>query len=128
MRSLAIRRQGKTGLREKAKWALHGARQFSRLIGDIRDLVDDLEGFLPAAEVERLCETEISELDQAELPLLQEVAATEDTILNQMIKKAIEPAQNSYNVTFSGSNTSGLQLGINTGTIGNLSFGTAKST
>jgi hypothetical protein len=63
MRGLAIRRQGKAGLREKAKWALHGGKQFSRLIEDIRDLVTELEGLLPAADVQRLCEVDISKLD-----------------------------------------------------------------
>jgi len=74
---------------------LHGGKHFSRLIEDIRDLVTDLEGVLPTADVQRLCEVDISELDQAELPLLQEVSATEDNLLSKTIKDVYRAIQGS---------------------------------
>jgi len=95
MRALAIRRQGKAGLREKTKWALHRGKHFSRLIEVIRDLITDLEGLLPAVDVQRLCEVDISELDQAELPLLQEISATEDNLLSETIKDVYRAIQES---------------------------------
>jgi hypothetical protein len=104
---------------------LRGGKLFSRLAEDIRDLVDDIEALLPPPDVQRLCEADISELDRSEPPLLR-AADGEDRLLSDTIKKTIEPASNNYNVTFTGSNISGFQLGVNPGIIGNVSFGTAR--
>jgi hypothetical protein len=42
MRQLAIERQSRSGVRQKAKWALYQEKQFRRLIEDITELVDNL--------------------------------------------------------------------------------------
>jgi hypothetical protein len=101
MRDLAIRRQGRAGLRKKAKWALYEEKQLSRLIEDIHDLVNDLVGLLPAVDVQqRLCEAEISEMDrEADLTLLRDAAADQDKLLSDAIGKVIGSPSASCNVT-----------------------------
>lgn len=127
MRELSVRRQGHTGLRQKAKWALYGEKQFLRLIEDITALVQSLITVFPAQEVAQrsLCEVEISELsDKDSLPLLKEVAAGQDSFLNDAIIKAIgQSTSPSYTATFSGNNNSGFQIGQNTGTMSGFHWG-----
>ncbi|KAF2008308.1 hypothetical protein BU24DRAFT_138462, partial [Aaosphaeria arxii CBS 175.79] len=60
MRNLSIKRQNKTLLRQKVKWALYEEKHFKRLIEDIVDLVAALPEIFPAVkqEQQKLCETE----------------------------------------------------------------------
>ncbi|KAH7129863.1 prion-inhibition and propagation-domain-containing protein [Dactylonectria estremocensis] len=125
MRDLAIRRQGKAGVREKVKWALNGKKQLSRLIEDIHDLVSELMDLQPDLEGQRrLCEAEISGMNcETDLAALRDVAADQDKVLSETIKKAMNSSPGSNTVTFSGDNNSGFQLGVNTGTVSGVSFG-----
>ncbi|KAH7161759.1 prion-inhibition and propagation-domain-containing protein [Dactylonectria macrodidyma] len=125
MHGIAIRRQGTAGLREKVKWALHGKKQLSRLIEDIHDLVNELMDLHPDLDGQRrLCEAEISGMNsEAELAELRNVAANQDKVLTETIKKLLGSSSGSNTVTFSGDNNSGFQLGVNTGTISGISFG-----
>ena len=50
MRQLAIDRQVRSGVRQKAKWALYQEKHFRRLIEDITELVDSLVGLFPAVQ------------------------------------------------------------------------------
>lgn len=76
----------------------------------------------PAAEAPRrqLCETELEEVKWSDtLPISREAAVSQDDCLVAAISKAIGQAKgHSCNVTSSGNNNSGLQLGVNPGTIG----------
>jgi hypothetical protein len=127
MRELSIKRQNQTGLRYKAKWALYGEKSLRRLIEDVTDLVNDLIELFPAAHASQreLCEIEVSEMGTNEnLPLLKDIAAGQDEYLEAAILKVIENRKvHSPNVTFSGNNNSGFQLGYNAGTISGFSFG-----
>lgn len=153
MRELALRRQGQTGLRQKAKWALCEEKHFSWLIEDVTGLVNDLVDLFPAAEAtqRQLCDVEVSEIvdndrdrdggsqdaasdARTSLPLLKEAAADQDRYLDAAISKAmarIGPSASSgsasycYTATFSGGNNSGFQLGHNSGSISGLRWGGA---
>ncbi|KAH7357338.1 prion-inhibition and propagation-domain-containing protein [Pyrenochaeta sp. MPI-SDFR-AT-0127] len=89
MRDLAIRRQNKTFLRQKVKWALYEEKHFKRLIEDITDLVNDLVQLFPAVQQEqrRLCGVEVSEIGTAHssLPILKDIAASQDKDLENAI-------------------------------------------
>lgn len=81
MRELSIKRQNKTPLLKKAKWALYEEKDFKRLIEDVTDLVNDLqELFLGAQASQReLCELEAEELGNGQnLALLKDIAAGQD--------------------------------------------------
>jgi hypothetical protein len=133
LRQLAIQRQGKTGLRQKAKWALYEEKHFTRLIEDVRTLVTDLVEAFPAVEdaQKQLSETEVVQLKNNNnnnqtndsLSLLQKVAAGEDEHLAAAIAKATGAAlAQSYKVSFSGGNNYGIQIGLNSGSINNVNW------
>lgn len=121
MRDLAIRRQGRTKLRGKIRWALYEQKKFSRLVEDIDDLVKSLVDLFPAAAPvqQQLCESELFEVTTpGSLSFLKEAISEHDSHLREGIARAISLSQtnNTYNMTFSGTNNSGVQLGHNSGT------------
>jgi hypothetical protein len=130
MRELSINRQNRTGLRHKAKWALYGEKSLRRLIEDVTDLVNDLIELFPAAHASQreLCEIEVSEIGTDEnLPVLKDIAAGQDEYLEAAILKVIENRKvHPPNVTFSGNNNSGFQLGYNAGTMSGFRFGGSR--
>jgi Skp family chaperone for outer membrane proteins len=126
MRQLAIERQNRSGVRQKAKWALYQERQFRRLIEDITELVSDLDDLFPATQQSQrdLCDIEVSTIGEGEgMSALREIAADQDKLLEQAITKATENAERSHHIVFSGSGNTGLQLGHNSGTMSGFSFG-----
>jgi hypothetical protein len=126
MRQLAIDRQVRSGMRQKAKWALYQGKQFERLIEDITELVDSLVGLFPAVQQQQreLCDIEVSSIGEGEdLSLLREVAAVQDKLLEQAIEKAADGVDKSHRIMFSGSLNTGLQVGHNSGTMSGFTFG-----
>lgn len=126
MRQLAIERQDRSGVRQKAKWALYQEKQFKQLIEDITELFNALETLLPTTQQTQreLCDTEVSAIGEGEgISLLREIAAAQDKLLEQAIKKAVKETRESHHIVFSGSGNSGLQLGHNSGTISGFRFG-----
>ncbi|KAF2865796.1 prion-inhibition and propagation-domain-containing protein [Massariosphaeria phaeospora] len=126
MRQLAIERQNRSGVRQKAKWALYQEKQFRRLIEDITELVSDLDNLFPAAQQSQreLCDIEVSTIGEGQgLSVLQEIAAAQDKLLEQAITKATESAGKSHHIVFSGSGNTGLQVGHNSGTMSGFTFG-----
>jgi WD40 repeat protein len=110
MRQLAIERQNRSGVRQKAKWALYQEKQFRRLIEDITELVNDLDDLFPATQQSRrdLCDIEVSTIGEGEgMSVLREIAADQDKLLEQVITKAME--------------NTGLQPGHNLGTMSGFS-------
>ncbi|KAJ9652363.1 hypothetical protein H2201_009224, partial [Coniosporium apollinis] len=92
MRELSIKRQNRTGLRHKAKWALYEEKHFRRLIEDVTDLINDLVELFPAAQAAQcqLCELEVSELGTDEsLLVLKDIAADQDKYLETAISRAL---------------------------------------
>lgn len=78
MQQLAIERQNRSGVRQKAKRALYQEKQFRRIIEDITELVDSLVELFPATQqVQReLCDTEVSAIGESEaIPVLKGIAA-----------------------------------------------------
>jgi hypothetical protein len=131
MRQLAIERQNRSGVRQKAKWALYQEKHFRRLIEDITELVDSLVELFPATQQSQreLCDTEISAIGEGEgMSVLKEIAAAQDKLLEQAIKKATEGADRTHHTVFSGNNNNGLQIGHNSGTMSGFSFGKGGST
>jgi hypothetical protein len=126
MRQLAIERQNRSGVRQKAQWALYQEKQFRRLIEDISELVNDLDNLFPATQQSRrdLCDIEVSTIGEGQgISVLREIAADQDKLLEQAITKATESAGKSYHTVFSGSGNTGLQLGHNSGTMSGFTFG-----
>ncbi|KAI4949551.1 hypothetical protein J4E91_005290 [Alternaria rosae] len=99
MRSLFIKRQKSTLLRQKVQWALHEEKYFKRLIEDITDLVSDLVELYPAAREEqrRLCRTEVSEISSRDcLRALEEIAALQDKELNRALVETLHLDASSF--------------------------------
>jgi Prion-inhibition and propagation len=71
MRSLFLRRQGRTGLQRKIKWALYEERHFRKLMDDITHLMDKLVTLFPSihSSQQHLCEAEVKELGTDEKAL-----------------------------------------------------------
>ncbi|CAG5138832.1 uncharacterized protein ALTATR162_LOCUS448 [Alternaria atra] len=126
MRQLAIERQNRSGVRQKARWALYQEKQFRRLIEDITELVNDLDNLFPATQQSQreLCDIEVSAIgEDQDISVLREIAAAQDKLLEQAITKAAESAGKSHHIVFSGSGNTGLQLGHNSGTMSGFTFG-----
>jgi hypothetical protein len=126
MRQLAIERQNRSSVRQKAKWALYQEKQFRRLIEDITELVNGLETTFPATEQTQreLCDMEVSAIGEGQsISVLREIAAAQDKLLEQAITKAVKNAGESYHIVFSGSGNTGVQLGHNSGTMSGFTFG-----
>jgi Skp family chaperone for outer membrane proteins len=126
MRQLAIERQNRSGVRQKAKWALYQEKHFRRLIEDINELVNDLDDLFPAAQQSQrdLCDIEVSTIGEGEgISVLREIAAAQDKLLEQAITKATESGGKSHHIVFSGSGNTGLQIGHNSGTMSGFTIG-----
>jgi hypothetical protein len=126
MRRLAIERQDRSGVRQRAKWALYQEKHFRRLIEDINELVNDLDDLFPAAQQPQrdLCDIEVSTIGEGEgISILREIAAAQDKLLEQAITKATENGGKSHHIVFSGSGNTGLQLGHNSGTMSGFTIG-----
>lgn len=126
MRWLAIGRQNRSGVRQKAKWALYQEKQFRRLIEDIIELVDDLVELFPAAQQPQreLCDMEVRAIGEGkDTSVLREIVAVQDKLLEQAIKKSTDGAEKSHNIVISGDNNSGFQVGFNSGSISGIRFG-----
>ncbi|KAK6450637.1 hypothetical protein FP744_10006887 [Trichoderma asperellum] len=127
MQDLVKKRQGKFEL-EQDEWTLYEEKNFTRLIEDIGELVDGLIELFPGIQEEqrKLCEEEVSEMStkRGMLPLIRDIAASQDKLLSDTAAKAIRPTTtSSRSVVFSGVN-SGLQIGNNSGQISNIRFDT----
>lgn len=121
MRQLAIERQNRSGVRQKARWALYQEKQFRRLIEDITELVNDLDNLFPATQQSQreLCDIEVCAIGEGQdISVVREIAAAQDKLLEQAITKAAESAGKSHHIVFSGSRNTGLQVGHNSGRIG----------
>jgi hypothetical protein len=126
MRQLAIERQNRSGLRQKAKWALYEEKQFRRLIEDITELVDSLVELFPATQQSQreLCDAEVAAIGEGEgISVLREIAADQDKLLEDAIAKATNGADRSHHIVFSGNGNTGLQIGHNSGTMSGFTFG-----
>jgi hypothetical protein len=126
MRQLSIERQNRSGIRQKAKWALYQEKQFRRLIEDITELVDSLVELFPTAQQSQreLCDMEASTIGEGEdISVLREIAAAQDKMLDQAFTKASNGGDRSHHIIFSGSGNTGLQLGHNSGTLSGFTFG-----
>ncbi|EED16285.1 conserved hypothetical protein [Talaromyces stipitatus ATCC 10500] len=112
---------------EETDLILYEEKNFTRLIEDISDSVDDLVNLFPAVQEtqQKLCEEEVDEINnKAEnaLSLLKEAAEGQDNMLSKTVTKVIE-SSTTYNnsVVFQGTN-SGFQIGNNRGKISNVRF------
>ncbi|EOA91947.1 uncharacterized protein SETTUDRAFT_162498 [Exserohilum turcica Et28A] len=111
MRSLCIKRQKKTSLKQKAKWVLYEEKYLNRLVEDIVSLVDDLTELFPTVQQEqqKLCEAEVSELAKSEgsnesLELLLEIVQSQDKDLKAALAAAMKPDQSNPGATFRNDN------------------------
>ena len=126
IRQLSVERQNRTGLRQKAKWALYEEKSFRRLIEDVTELTHSLVELFPAAQEvqQRLCDHEVSSIGANEaIPVLREIAAKQDRFLEDAISKVANKTGGIHNIVFSGNNNTGFQLAHNSGTISGIQFG-----
>ena len=126
MRQLAIERQNRSGVRQKAKWALYQEKQFRRLIEDITELVDSLVELFPATQQSQrqLCDKEVSAIGEGEgMSVLKAIAAAQDRFLEQAITNATVGTDRSHHIVFSGGGNMGLQVGHNSGTMSGFTIG-----
>ena len=88
---LARRRQKRTSLVKKSKWALYEAKNFGKLVAEASDLVDDLEKLVAVENVCRnLAELEVEEMeDELSLRLLNDAASDIDATLSQVVIEKI---------------------------------------
>jgi hypothetical protein len=126
MRQLSIERQNRSSILQKVKWALYQEKPFRRLIEDITELVDSLVELFPAAQQAQreLCDLEVSAIGESEgISMLQEIAAAQDKLLEEAIKKTTKSIDPSHHIVFSGNGNTGLQLGYNSGSMSGFTFG-----
>ncbi|MCJ1274919.1 hypothetical protein MMC21_002717 [Puttea exsequens] len=126
MRQLSVERQNRTGLRQKAKWALYEEKSYRRLIEDITELIDGLIELFPACQEvqQRLCDNEVSTIGVSKgLPVLREIAAEQDKFLADAISKVENNQAGIHNIVFSGSHNTGVQVAHNSGTMSGITFG-----
>jgi HET-S-like prion-inhibition and propagation protein len=94
LKKLCIGRQKGTGLSKKAKWVLYEQSHFETLVKDITDLVNNLVELFPATQqIQQLCDQEVAELSSqgvAGLPILQDIANSQDKELAAFISKELE--------------------------------------
>lgn len=126
MDTLVKTRQGDVELEEQPELIVYEEKNFTRLIEDISDSVNDLIELFPAVEEaqRKLCEEEVSELNSNEssLSLLKEAAEGQDNMLSKTVTKVIQSTTTYTNsVVFQGTN-SGFQIGNNKGRISNVRF------
>lgn len=128
MRDLAIKRQNRTigtSLRQKARWALYEEKHIKQLIKDVTELVSGLTDLFPAAKMsqEALCEAEVRGFPTESLAVLKDAIAGQDSKLEAAITSAMnERHAHPSNISISGSNHSGLQLGENRGSMSGFNF------
>jgi hypothetical protein len=107
----------KKGLIAKTKWALFTRDDCTKLVDDIRSLVNELIASFPADRVvkkrEQLCEADaaaLAETDGDVVALLKEALGKDDEQLSGALGKAVKSGdQNTAN--FTGDGNKGLQLG-----------------
>ncbi|QKX60583.1 uncharacterized protein TRUGW13939_07728 [Talaromyces rugulosus] len=126
MDTLVKARQGEVEVEEQTELTIYEEKNFTRLIEDISDSVNDLVNLFPAVQEaqQKLCDEEVSEMNKNEtsLSLLKDAAGDQDNMLSQTVTKVIQ-STTSYNnsVVFQGTN-SGFQIGNNKGKISNVRF------
>ncbi|RAH79096.1 hypothetical protein BO86DRAFT_367342 [Aspergillus japonicus CBS 114.51] len=120
---LSLRRQGNSDAEPNKELTLYEEKNFTRLIEDINELVNDLVELFPGIEdaQRKLAEEEVSEMKSIKgaLPILKEVAADQDNLLTETVVKVIQQTSTTTytnSVVFSGNN-SGFQVGNNAGRI-----------
>ncbi|KAJ5675625.1 hypothetical protein N7462_008522 [Penicillium macrosclerotiorum] len=128
MSDIVKKRQGDSEPDPTTNLTLYEEKNFTRLIEDVSDLVNDLVNLFPGIQEDqrKLCEQEVSEMKKIKnaLPLLKDVAADDDKMLSETVVKVIKSTTTTtYNnsVVFSGTN-SGFQVGNNKGNISNVRF------
>lgn len=101
MRDLALRRQQRSGFRQKTAWVLHEKKAFDRLISDVTELAEKLIQLFPATQQrqEELIAEEVREI-KAEPAFAEVETAAEgiDTLLVSWIQQGLA-AQGSHNFT-----------------------------
>lgn len=122
MRSPSLKRQDKTSLSRKTKWALYEEKQLKAVTKDVTELVKDLEELFPAPESLRrqLCEKNVPELSiPRTAPLLKDMAvATDDKMMEEVLKKFKRSQQVHNNTANFGPNNLCTRFGQISGTSG----------
>ena len=132
MRDLADKRLNRTfgiRIRQKARWALYEEKHFTKLIKDVTELVSGLTELFPAAKrsQQQLCEVEVRGITTESLTVLKHAINGQDSILEAAITKTMGDRQDHPpNISISGDNYSGLQLGENKGSMSGFNFHAGK--
>jgi len=101
MRDLALRRQQRSTVRQKTKWALYEKRYFDRLISDVVQIVEGLIDGFPATK-QRQSELVVEEVQENEsqsaLAEIETAAEGVDSLLVSSIQRTLA-AQSRHNFT-----------------------------
>jgi hypothetical protein len=101
MRELALKRQRRSTVAQKAIWAIYEEKHFRRLIEDVTGLVDSLLELFPAAQGEQRqrCVEDATEMEtEANLPMLEQAAEGVDELFRGTVQSVIE-SQGSHTFT-----------------------------
>lgn len=115
---LSLKRFKPGNVLKKAKWALCKEKYFNRLIQDTMELVNGLVELFPAAQPEqkRLCEEDGSELaSDKNVSVIAPIIAEQDPELSATFKSKHSEGDQTFNITFAGSQNYGLQQGYFSG-------------
>jgi hypothetical protein len=108
MRNFAIRRQSRSTLLQKTRWALYRKRDFTGLIEDLTELVTALVELVPAEPQQQLCKEEVAEINSDQsLVVLDDVLrapvgedkAPLDNFLYETVVKTIEGRKGTMTTT-----------------------------
>jgi len=101
MRDLALKRQRRSTVRQKAAWALYEKKHFDRLISDVVELVNGLVQLFPATQQRQneLVVEEVQEIrSQPALPEIEAAAKDVDSLLVYSVQRVLA-AQGSHKIT-----------------------------
>lgn len=91
MRDLALRRQRRSTVRQKAAWALYERKHFDRLLSDVGELIEGLVQLFPATQ-QRQSELVVEEVQELEAqPAFAEVEAAADGV-DDLLTSSIQQA------------------------------------
>ncbi|KAF2113827.1 prion-inhibition and propagation-domain-containing protein [Lophiotrema nucula] len=99
LRTLTRRRRRSSSLSNKMSWSLYKRKHFSRLLDDIRELLDGLETTFPLRkEYQQLAEADLSQYnDEQSLRALSGAATHADQILSSVAEQKLKDLVGSVN-------------------------------
>lgn len=92
-------RQRNTSFMKKTAWALYEKKDLDRLVEDIADMTNQLVNLFPATQPmqQELSVRELHDFGDEHLPLIKDIAGTQDPLLASEAQKAMQACGSVYN-------------------------------